>query len=154
MLTLSVPQNLTNKIEEALRRAGSRECGGILLGEHVGANHFELREITIQAPGSLTAFIRTVGAAFKGLRDFFKRHNNEYSRFNYLGEWHSHPLFAPEPSSVDHASMRDIACDPNVGANFVVLMVVKLDDSAKLTGSAHTYLPNGQVYRATLDIER
>jgi integrative and conjugative element protein (TIGR02256 family) len=154
MLTLLIPPAITKILEEALRKAGNLECGGILLGEHVGTNKFLLHEVTVQGTGSISRFIRKFEDAAKGLKAFFIRHGSEFERFNYLGEWHSHPLYTPEPSAVDHASMREIATDPKVGANFVVLLVVKLSSQQQLVGSAHVYLPFGEVHRATLEIQR
>lgn len=154
MLKLLIPPNLTAQLEEALSKAGNFECGGIMLGEHVGPNAFQLREVTVQGTGSISRFIRRVGAAARGLKAFLIKHNNEFERFNYLGEWHSHPLYAAEPSAVDHSSMRDIVMDPKVGANFVALLIIKLNQQRQLTGSAHVYLPSGEIYRGELEIQR
>jgi hypothetical protein len=79
---------------------------------------------------------------------FFEHANHDYERFNYIGEWHSHPCFAPEPSLRDDASMRQIVEDPQVGAHFVVLLVVKLDTAGQLLATAHTYLPDGGKHRS------
>lgn len=154
MLKLLIPPNLTVQLEEALSKAGNLECGGIMLGEHVGPNAFQLRDVTVQGTGSISRFIRKVEAAARGLKAFLIKHNNEFERFNYLGEWHSHPLYAAEPSVVDHTSMRDIIMDPKVGANFVALLIVKLNQHRQLTGSIHVYLPSGEIYRGELEIQR
>lgn len=153
MLNLLLPKEITARLEEALSKAGTLECGGILLGEHIGENKFAVREITIQGTGSISRFIRKVEEAVAALGRFFRRHGNDSSRFNYLGEWHSHPLFEPRPSLVDHNSMVEIVTNPEVGANFVVLLIVKLDKRGLLTGSAHVYLPDRRVFEATLDIQ-
>lgn len=88
-----------------------------------------------------------------GLRRFFRRHACDYTRFNYLGEWHSHPLFYPIPSATDHASMRALVTDPAMGANFLVLMIVKLDGRGALTGTVQTYLPDGTACEGELHLE-
>ena len=49
--------------------------------------------------------------------------------------------------------MLEIAMDPTVGANFVVLLIVKLDEFDKVIGTVHSYLPSGSVHRATLVFE-
>ena len=77
---------------------------------------------------------------------------NNFARFNYLGEWHSHPLFTVQASPQDHATMRGLAMDPKVGANFVVLLVFRLIGS-RLEGSAHTYLPDGTIHPSQLELE-
>jgi integrative and conjugative element protein (TIGR02256 family) len=154
MLSLFLPRTITIKLEESLLKAGNLECGGILLGEHVGVNEFAILDITIQGTGTISRFVRKVEEAFTALGKFFKRHENNYARFNYLGEWHSHPLFEPRPSNVDHNSMVEIVTNPEVGANFVVLVIVKLNERRQLIGSAHVYLPDLRVFEATLDIQR
>lgn len=154
MLTISLPSDVVRRLTQALHASGERECGGVLMAEHCGHNQFVVRQVTIQRAGSIISFLREVGDAVRHLREFFSTTNENYVRFNYLGEWHSHPLFLPEPSTLDHASMRQIVQDPKVGANFVVLLVLKLDSAGKLVGSAHTYLQDGAVYRSNLLIER
>jgi hypothetical protein len=75
------------------------------------------------------------------LEAFFKRTRREYQRFNYLGEWHSHPMFAVTPSARDHQTMQDIVEDPDVGARFAVLLVVRLEEGGNLEGSVTVYEP-------------
>lgn len=124
------------------------------MAEHAGHNHFIVREVTVQRRGSIARFVREVRAALSGIRAFFDRTAHEYGKYNYLGEWHSHPSFVPEPSGTDHASMHEIINDPDVGATFVVLVIVKLDAHGRLVGTAHTYLPGGTVHRSDLLIEK
>lgn len=136
----------------ALRRAGARECGGVLLGEHVGTNHFAVRSLTVHKPGACVAFVRGMGGVVKAIKTYCRSNGNDFRRFNYLGEWHSHPLFSVQPSAKDHATMRELATDCSVGANFAVLLVFRLHGQ-QLDGSAHTYLPDGSVHLSHLDLE-
>ena len=85
------------------------------------------------------------GGALLSLQTFFERTGYRYRRFNYLGEWHSHPMFSTTPSDRDHATMVNIACHGNTGANFVVLMIVRRTDGGELEGSVTVYLPDGAV---------
>ena len=147
-----MPRELRERLEVELRRAGSRELGGVLMAEHVGMNEFALRDLTIHRRGSFASFVRRIEEALDRLKSFFKANSNNYRRFNYIGEWHSHPSFVTEPSPHDDASMREIALDPDVGANFVVLLVVKLEDSSRFAASLHTYLPDGSKHRSTLEM--
>lgn len=135
-------------------RAGRHECGGVLMGEHFGHNHFVVRDLTVQRVGSVARFIRGIREAMSAIRAFFAHTQDNFSRFNYLGEWHSHPLFTTEPSDTDHASMVEIASDPKVGANFVVLLIFRLGQYGALQGSAHTYLPDGRIWVSELDMEK
>jgi proteasome lid subunit RPN8/RPN11 len=151
MLRVTVPHDVQEVLRTALSRARTRECGGVLMGEHVGHNHFVVRSVTVQASDGFTWFVRGVTGAVTAVRKFLAAKGNDYRRFNYLGEWHSHPSFSVVPSGKDHDTMRNMAA-ATPGANFLVLLIFRLDGAA-LVGSAHTYLPDGAVLRSTLELE-
>lgn len=150
MIQIRLPPDLRERIIAALCDAGLREIGGILMAEHTGTDEFTVRDLTIHRRGTWISFIRTLTEAVLGLRRFFERTQGAYTRFNYLGEWHSHPSFSTQPSSTDDASMRAIVCDETVGANFAVLVILKLDANGALLGSAYTYLPDGTKHESRL----
>jgi [CysO sulfur-carrier protein]-S-L-cysteine hydrolase len=153
MMNLILPVELKERITKALLRAGHREIGGVLMGEHVGNDSFKVTSITIQQPGTVSRFIRRIEEAVGSIKKFFKSTEHNYSRFNYIGEWHSHPLFEPIPSFQDDASMLDLITDGSLGANFVVLLIVKLDANQSLIGTAHTYLPSKTKSKAVITID-
>lgn len=150
MLTLVLPHDIQAKLLAALRSGGKREIGGVLMAEHVGPNRFAVMDLTVHKRGAVAYFIRLIEDALWRLQEFFSSTGNQYSKFNYIGEWHSHPMFAPEPSPTDDISMHQIADDPKVGANFVVLLIVKLDSSGALVAEVHTYLPGGIKHRSSV----
>src|SRR5690242_9125070 len=89
-------------LASALARNGSREIGGVLVGEHVAPNIFRLVDLSVQEHGGTAAcFVRRPEHHKPFLDDFFLRTGKNYERFNYLGEWHSHPSFPAVPSHVD-----------------------------------------------------
>lgn len=153
MLNLVLPLEVTNVIQGALRKAGRREVGGILMAEHTALNEFKVQEITVHRRGAIASFIRRIEDAIGRLRVYFERTGHDYTRFNYLGEWHSHPSFEPLPSLKDDMSMLQIVQDQAVGANFVVLLVVKLNSEGQLMGSAHTYFPDGTRLKSVIRYE-
>ncbi|MDE2430625.1 MAG: Mov34/MPN/PAD-1 family protein [Burkholderiales bacterium] len=148
MLTLILPDEISSLIIEALLKSGSREVGGILMAEHTGVNEFTIRDITVQKRGAFASFFRKIEDALGRLNNFFDKAYHDYSRFNYLGEWHSHPSFEPIPSPKDDQSMFQIVQDVSVGANFAVLLIVKLNATSTMIGTAHTYFPDGNKARA------
>ena len=150
MLTLNLPRDVVQRLVVGLRHAGRHEIGGILMAEHVGPNVFTVRELTIHGVGAVARFVRRIEDAVGRLRAFFSETNHDYTRFNYVGEWHSHPLFDPHPSGTDDAAMREIVMEPTVGATFVVLLIVKLDAFGALVATLHTYLPDGSKVPSTL----
>jgi proteasome lid subunit RPN8/RPN11 len=142
------------RLEEALRSAGRRETGGVLMGEHVSEAVFRIKDLTVQRRGSFASFVREVGAALKPLRRFFGETGRDYARYNYLGEWHSHPSFPTEPSRTDSESMWSIVEDPVVGANFAVLLIARLGSGGELEASATAYLPNRRKMVVALETEK
>jgi proteasome lid subunit RPN8/RPN11 len=143
VLTLILPPEQQERLLVALRKAGRREVGGILMGEHAGPNLFIVREMTVHHRGAFASFVRRIEDAIGSLRAFFQETGHDYARFNYLGEWHSHPSFPPYPSRTDDLSMLQIVQDETVGANFAVLLIAKLGVDGQLISTAHTYLPDG-----------
>src|SRR5438132_1173752 len=112
-MQLLIPAEIVSHLGNALTQAGQREIGGILMGEHVGAETFRVREVTIQRKkGTFAAFVRMVAEILAPLRAFFEATKHDYTRFNYLGEWHSHHSFALQPSSRDHVTMYEMVMDP------------------------------------------
>jgi hypothetical protein len=143
-MRLLLPPEVAGRMATALSEAGRREIGGILMGEHVGPDMFRVKELTIQRKGGTFAtFVRVVQSIVGPLQAFFRATRHDYTRFNYLGEWHSHHSFALKPSTKDHRSMFDIIDDPQLGANFVVLLLVKLNQTA-LDCAVFIYQPNAQ----------
>lgn len=153
-MQLLLPPDLTVRLIEALYKAGRREIGGILMGEHVAKGVFRVKNLTIQRRGgTFASFVRAIQDVIGPLRNFFRSTNGEFTRFNYLGEWHSHPSYEAVPSGPDHETMRDIIEDPEVGANFVVLMIVKLNGAERMEGSVTVYQPRMPEYMGTLIVE-
>jgi [CysO sulfur-carrier protein]-S-L-cysteine hydrolase len=152
-LTLILPAKIKEKISSALRASDRREIGGILMAEHVGQEIFAVRSITVHGRGTFSAFVRRIEDVLAPLREFFRQASHEYTRFNYIGEWHSHLSFEPVPSSRDDQSMREIIQDSRVGANFVVLLIVKLGEVGEMRGTVHTYLPDGTKHEAHLQFD-
>lgn len=146
-MELRLPIELAKKLTEALTQAGTQEIGGILMGEHISENVFRVQEITIQRhSGGFASFLRFVQDIIAPLRRFFQTTNHDYTRFNYLGEWHSHPSFVPTPSSTDQQTMHDLVNDEQVGANFAVLLIVKLGAERQLEGTVTVFQPNKKEY--------
>lgn len=141
-MQILIPSKIAHQLVTALNHTENREIGGILLGEHVDKNKFRIIEITVQTHGgTFASFIRNAQDIIEPLRSFFNRTKHEYTRFNYLGEWHSHQNFALIPSSKDSETMNDIVMDPRSNVNFVTLLLVRIRASDLLESTATLYLP-------------
>ena len=153
-MKLLLPLEIQDVLVRELRAEGRRECGGILFGEHVGENLFQVAGITKQKGGGTNShFVRDPAQHADQLDQFFREHREDCSRFNYLGEWHSHPSFSVAPSSADLLSMSELVCDPSVGVNFAVLLIARLEKPRDLHLSATLFHPPGQFSPISMFIE-
>lgn len=126
-MKLLLPPRIVKRLRRELR-GRRQEIGGILVGESVGGDIFRLVDISVQhSGGSVVHFVRDPEHHKDFLAEFFLRTGNDYTRFNYIGEWHSHPAFEPLPSREDIGTMFDIIEDPNVGVNFAILIIARLE---------------------------
>lgn len=139
-MKIELPRKTAAKFKKALRRAGRREIGGILMGEQLEAAHFRIVDFSVdEKTGSAAHFVRSVEDHQTALEQFFSKTNHDFSRFNYLGEWHSHPSFSVQPSRDDILSMNSIVNDEKE-IPFAVLLIVKLRFLIKLEYSSTVFL--------------
>jgi len=143
MVTIHLTTEVYEVIKRACRRAGIRETGGMLFGEHLSENEFCVVEATVAGTGTVASFTRGILNGLGRLERFFRRTNHDYLRFNYLGEWHSHPSFELSPSASDDRTMFDIVNDPATSARFALLLIVKLADQ-NLETRAFVYFPHDE----------
>lgn len=127
------------KLKRELRTAGSREIGGVLGAEQVADGKFVVRAISVQRNGSFASFKRDPVQHRAFIRRFRARTGNNHARFNYLGEWHSHPSFVALPSGPDVCQMQKLIEEEDQTASFLVLLIAKLGSDGELLGSTHAF---------------
>jgi proteasome lid subunit RPN8/RPN11 len=137
----------------ALRDAGIRETGGQLFGEQLAPSHFVVNEVTVQArPGTPAHFDVDVAAAMRDAARYFDRTGHDYLRFNYLGEWHSHPRYQVLPSNKDMRTMLELVSDADFKGNFAILMIARRDVRS-LRLAAWVYGRGGTVQPVALEVD-
>jgi integrative and conjugative element protein (TIGR02256 family) len=148
LMQILLPANVAEMIASELKKEGKRETGGLLFAEHIGGTTFKIVEATVQkSSGTPVEFVRDPAQHQAQLEAFFARTGDDRTRFNYFGEWHSHPSFEPVPSGQDLRTMRAILEDPDTGVLFLVLMICRLNSerglslSATVCGDGGTYHP-------------
>lgn len=140
MVTISLPSNQRSRFCSCLRRAGKREIGGILMGEQVTPDHFRIVEFSIdETIGTAAHFVRSPEHHAAALEDFFTRTGSNYRRFNYLGEWHSHPSFRVSPSAEDIMSMQSLV-DGERDIEFSALLIVRLRYCLLFEAAAYMFI--------------
>lgn len=150
-MRLRLPPDQVAALRVALARAGTSEIGGQIFGEQLAPSDFVASEMTFQKKkGSFARFVVDLVQAAKDALRFFERTSHRYSRFNYIGEWHSHPSFAVRPSEVDLASMRRLVEDPGFSGSFAILLIVRLAGDELLCGG-WLFDPQGRSF--SIDLE-
>lgn len=153
-MRLRIGQKTVDRWQKNLARARRREVGGILFGEHVGNADFRIIEATTQSfGGNPITFRRKGGKARRNLKSLSKRHGDDPSRFNYLGEWHSHPNAPAHPSRVDEVTMYELLRDHESDVHFLVLLINRLNDAGQLELYATAYLASGHKVPCDILIE-
>jgi proteasome lid subunit RPN8/RPN11 len=141
-MKLLLPDSVENLMKRELRAAGRREIGGVLLGELIGPGIFRVAEITVQRTGGTSStFVRIPRLHAEAIQAFFERTGHRYERFNYLGEWHSHPSYPTRPSGSDVRAMEEILSNPAMAVNFAVLSIVKIPTAASFEISSYAFVP-------------
>lgn len=153
-MKLRIPTKIAQQWITHLTKASSCEIGGILFGEQLAEGDFRIVEITTQArKGCPSTFRRDHKNAISALNKFCSQYGNNHQRFNYLGEWHSHPNTEAMPSLIDQQTMLRILRDPNSIMYFLVLIITKLDQNDCLCLSATTYLRSGESIQCEIELE-
>lgn len=151
-MRIRLPADQARKLLAALGPAGARETGGQLFGEQLAPSDFRVTYLTVQArPGTFSRFVVDLMQAAREAIVFFHRTRHTYRRYNYIGEWHSHPSFSLQPSGTDMATMRALVRNPRFAGNFAVLMIAKIEDAA-LSAAACVFDQRGEA-PATLEVE-
>jgi integrative and conjugative element protein (TIGR02256 family) len=126
-MQVELAPQVRQRLRRELRRAKRREIGGVLMGEQIAAGHFRVVDFSVDAvTGSAAHFVRNNEQHEVTLREFFRRTRSDYTRYNYLGEWHSHPSFEVRPSVTDVGSMLSLV-EGERSIDFAVLLIVRLD---------------------------
>lgn len=141
-MIVQLPPDFIERLATALLKAGPREIGGVLVGEHLAEATFRVADFSIQrSGGSVTCFVRKPAKHRRFLKRFFERTGRDFQRFNYLGEWHSHPCFQAAPSSIDLSQMQAIVEDETNAAHFALLVIVRMESIHHVEVNAVAFTP-------------
>ena len=154
LMKLRIGKKTIKEWQKALKKAGDREIGGILFGEHIEDSDFKVIQATKQNKGgNQTHFQRDASKAIKDIGRLNARYKNNHERFNYLGEWHSHPNVPALPSAQDEATMRQLLVESDATVNFLVLIIIRLNNNKNIEMSAHAYLASDHIIQCNIELE-
>lgn len=141
MIDVVLNSRCLRKLRRELLAAGSNEIGGVLAAEQVADGRFLVVDLSVQRNGTSSHFARDPVQHREFIKRFHKRMGHRPERFNYLGEWHSHPSYPATPSEEDFRQMQALVEDEEQKSTFLVLMIVKLGMDEGLRGSAYGFRP-------------
>jgi [CysO sulfur-carrier protein]-S-L-cysteine hydrolase len=140
MVTISLPNDQRGRLRKCLRGAGRREIGGVLMGEQVAPDHFRIVDFSVDGTtGTAAHFVRSPEHHTEALDAFFRKTGSDFKRFNYLGEWHSHPSFSVRPSHDDLTSMQGLV-EGEQDIDFSALVIVRLRCLFLLEAAAYMFI--------------
>lgn len=124
-MKIEITKEVRSRMLVSLKRARRREIGGILMAEQVSPGFFRIVDFSLdEKSGSTTQFFRHSELHQNALDSFFLRTGNDFARYNYIGEWHSHPNHHHAPSRIDILSMLDLIKEEG-DIPFAILLIVK-----------------------------
>jgi hypothetical protein len=151
-MRLKIPNDQVTALHKALSSAGAKEIGGQIFGEQLAPSDFLASELTFQKRhGTFSRFIVDLIQTARDALQFFDRTKHRYTRFNYIGEWHSHPSFNVYPSVTDVETMRELVRDSDFKGNFAVLIITKLE-SETIKAGGWLFDPNGREFQIKLEL--
>lgn len=141
-MKILLPVSIAKMMKRSMLFAGRREVGGILMAEDIGNQSFRIVNISIdEKSGTINSFSRSSDEHDKTLVRFHEANIGKHQRYNYLGEWHTHPRFSIQPSHKDIKAMANLV-DGEGGVDFAVLLIAKLKWFRKLECSANLFVRN------------
>lgn len=125
-MQLLLPSDVRRTMRRQMVRARKREIGGILMGEEVSDQRFRIVDFSVDVVSGTSAhFVRDADHHEHELDAFFQKTGADYRRYNYLGEWHTHPSFDVQPSLQDIHSMQDLV-NSSREVDFAVLFIARV----------------------------
>lgn len=142
-MQLVLPSDVRRTMRRHMVRARKREIGGMLMGEEIGDQCFRIIDFSVDdVSGTNAHFVRDADHHDRELLAFFQKTGADYGRYNYLGEWHTHPSFDVHPSSQDIYAMQDLV-DGSRGVDFAVLLIARISWLWRFQSSAILFVQHG-----------
>lgn len=114
---------------EHCERAGHLETGGILIGRYSNLGD---QAFVTDVTGPPSDSVATPWSFVRGIRGLQQRISRAWRRREYyLGEWHFHPMAAPNPSDRDRAQIRAFAKDADYKCPEPILIVIGGDPKSQ-----------------------
>lgn len=137
-MTIVIPKEISELLKKELDFMGQNETKGSFFAERIDNDLFEVNEIYFSKKRGTFSFIKMIiGDEYKKFqKKYHEKYSFDYEKYNYIGDWHSHPSFSCFPSTYDKKEAIDDFKKSN--ANFIVQFIFK-NENDSLIGKAFLY---------------
>jgi integrative and conjugative element protein (TIGR02256 family) len=122
---VQLPDDLLNTMKTLAYEAMPNETGGTLVGYYSEDRRVAfVTQVLVAKTGARrerSGFFRPPDSVDDQLKKVLKESK---SRTYFLGDWHSHPIGKPSPSSVDLGTLRGLARSPSVATDTPIMIIV------------------------------
>lgn len=137
-MKIIIPKKITTKIYNQVVKHSPNETKGALFAEKLDNTTFKIDDVYFESKVGNIAFVELINnnKYKKYQKNYHKQNNYDYTNHNYIGDWHSHPMFELFPSNFDQQEViRDLE---KSNAKFLIQIIVKVINN-KLIGNAFYY---------------
>lgn len=128
-MKIIVREEIANKLYKILKKAGSKEIKGACFAKFIENETYEIEEIYVSPIIGNSEFSNLIiDLKYKKFENqYFKKKLFDYENHNYIGDWHSHPLFDCRPSNYDIDELKEEVDKSN--ANFLIQLIIKIENN-------------------------
>lgn len=127
--TVELSQSCFDEMRILAHKHLPNEVGTALVGAYSDDGHIAritgLAPLTSDSHGARTTFRRGVQGLVEFFRGIFRSSNG---MTHYIGDWHSHPGGAPQPSRTDDENALETARDPKSYCPECIQVILGVDD--------------------------
>lgn len=128
-MKIIVQKEIVNKFYKILKKANHNEIKGACFAKFIESGIYEIEEIYISPRiGSKFFSNLIINNKYKKFeKQYYNKHSFDYKVHNYIGDWHSHPLFDCIPSNYDINELEEELQKSN--ANFLIQLIIKIENN-------------------------
>jgi proteasome lid subunit RPN8/RPN11 len=150
-LEIIIPKKISLILIKQISKHSPLETKGALFAEDLGNDTFKIDEVYLEPKPGTTTFVKLyINQEYLSFqKNYHKFRKNNFSKYNYIGDWHSHPLFECLPSSYDVSEVEEDIKKSN--AIFLVQIILKVL-KGRLVGNAFYYTRETSAKKVKLSI--
>jgi len=151
-MKIVITPKVTKLIYQQVEKYKPFETKGALFARKITDELYEIEEVYLEKKvGSITFVKLYNNKKYQNFQEkYHEKHQHDYVNHNYIGDWHSHPLFLCFPSSFD---ISEVELDlRNSNAKFLIQVIVKVENH-QLIGNAFLYDFENSAMKVDLEIQ-